>query len=79
MDILDKKFTSKDQEQLKENFKKRLGRYLLRIDEGMNDAKEFLEEDDLIGFFDGCYWPDEKAGRLVNHYDNLRGCPQTKK
>jgi hypothetical protein len=68
MDILDKKFTSKDQEQLKENFKKRLGRYLLRIDEGM---KEFLEEDDLIGFFDGCYWPDEKAGRLVNHYDNL--------
>ncbi|MCM1001327.1 MAG: hypothetical protein KTV72_03280 [Wolbachia endosymbiont of Melophagus ovinus] len=48
-----------------------MGRYLLRIDEGMNDAKEFLEEDDLIGFFDGCYWPDEKAGRLVNHYDNL--------
>ncbi|QOD38095.1 hypothetical protein [Candidatus Wolbachia massiliensis] len=71
MNTLDKKFTSQDQEQLKENFKKRLGRYLLRIDEGMNDAKEFLEEDDLIGFFDGCYWPDEKAGRFVNHYNNL--------
>lgn len=71
MDILDKKLTSKDQEELKENFKKRLGRYLLRIDEGMNDAKEFLNKDDLIGFFDGCYWPDKKAGHLVNHYDNL--------
>ncbi len=71
MDILDKKLTSKDQEELKENFKKRLGRYLLRIDEGMNDAKEFLNKDDLISFFDGCYWPDKKAGHLVNHYDNL--------
>ncbi|WP_246210160.1 hypothetical protein [Wolbachia endosymbiont of Atemnus politus] len=71
MGILDKKFTSQDQEKLKENFKKRLGRYLLRIDEGMNDAKEFLNKDDLIGFFDGCYWPDKKAGHLVNHYDNL--------
>ncbi|KLT22886.1 hypothetical protein wVul_0089 [Wolbachia endosymbiont of Armadillidium vulgare str. wVulC] len=68
MNILDKKFTNEDQ---KKNFENRLGRYLLRMNEGMNDAKELLGEDNLIGFFDGCYWPDEKAGRFVNHYNNL--------
>ncbi len=35
----------------------------------MNDAKEFLKEDGLVGFFDGRYWPGENAE--VNHYDNL--------
>ncbi|WP_264706727.1 hypothetical protein [Wolbachia endosymbiont (group B) of Archips podanus] len=66
MNILDKKFTNEDQ---KKNFENRLGRYLIRIEEGMNDAKEFLKEDGLVGFFDGRYWPGENAE--VNHYDNL--------
>lgn len=35
----------------------------------MNDAKEFLKEDGLVGFFDGRYWPGENAE--VNHCDNL--------
>ncbi|MDE5056208.1 hypothetical protein OZD68_01110 [Wolbachia endosymbiont of Drosophila bicornuta] len=43
MGILDKKLTSKDQEELKENFKKRLGRYLIRIGERMSDGQEFLK------------------------------------
>jgi len=66
MNILDKKFTNEDQ---KKNFENRLGRYLIRIEEGMNDAKEFLKEDGLVGFFDGRYWPGKNAE--VNHYHNL--------
>ncbi|WP_353287734.1 hypothetical protein [Wolbachia endosymbiont (group B) of Gerris lacustris] len=66
MNILDKKFTNEDQ---KKNFENRLGRYLIRIEEGMNDAKEFLKEDGLVGFFDGRYWSGEN--QEFNHYDNL--------
>ncbi len=35
----------------------------------MDDAKEFLKEDGLVGFFDGRYWSGENEE--VNHYDNL--------
>lgn len=71
MGILDKKLTSKDQEELKENFKKRLGRYLIRIGEGMSDGQEFLKTGSAIAFFDGCYVPCPYANRLLNHYDHL--------
>ncbi|MBH5361858.1 hypothetical protein HUB90_01980 [Wolbachia endosymbiont of Kradibia gibbosae] len=71
MGILDKKLTSKDQEELKENFKKRLGRYLIRIGEGMSDGQEFLKTGDAIAFFDGCYVAMSICKHLLNHYDHL--------
>lgn len=64
--ILNEKSIPEDK---RKNFKESLGRYPIRIEEGMNDAKEFLKEDGLVGFFDGRYWPGENAE--VNHYDNL--------
>lgn len=79
MDILDEKlsFKDEDQERLKERrekknkFEERLGRYLLRISEGMDDGKELLGSDNLIAFFDGCYVACKYAGRALNHHDLL--------
>ncbi|WCR58385.1 hypothetical protein [Wolbachia endosymbiont of Ctenocephalides felis wCfeJ] len=79
MNILDEKLSSKNegQERLKEKeekqnkFKERLGRYLLRISEGMDDGKKLLGNDNTITFFDGCYVACKYAGRALNHHDLL--------
>ncbi|WP_244662792.1 hypothetical protein [Wolbachia endosymbiont of Ceratosolen solmsi] len=48
-----------------------MGRYLIRIGEGMSDGQEFLKTGSAIAFFDGCYVPCPYANRLLNHYDHL--------
>ncbi|WP_108784024.1 hypothetical protein [Wolbachia endosymbiont of Bemisia tabaci] len=66
--ILNEKSISEDK---RKNFKKRLGRYLLRIEEGMSNGQEFLKTDSAVAFFDGCYVPCAYAKRSLNHYDHL--------
>ncbi|WP_254229647.1 hypothetical protein [Wolbachia pipientis] len=66
--ILNEKSIPEDK---RRNFKKRLGRYLLRVEEGMSNGQEFLKTDSAIAFFDGCYVPCAYAKRSLNHYDHL--------
>lgn len=66
--ILNEKSIPEDK---RKNFKKRLGRYLLRVEEGMSNGQEFLKTDSAVAFFDGCYVPCAYAKRSLNHYDHL--------
>ncbi|WP_353278989.1 hypothetical protein [Wolbachia endosymbiont (group B) of Longitarsus flavicornis] len=66
--ILNEKSIPEDK---RKNFKKRLGRYLLRVEEGMSNGQEFLKTDSAGAFFDGCYVPCAYAKRSLNHYDHL--------
>lgn len=66
--ILNEKSIPEDK---RENFKKRLSRYLLRVEEGMSNGQEFFKTDSAVAFFDGCYVPCAYAKRSLNHYDHL--------
>ncbi|AZU37089.1 hypothetical protein BBB02_00260 [Wolbachia endosymbiont of Bemisia tabaci] len=66
--ILNEKSIPEDKQK---NFKKRLGRYLLRTEEGMSNGHKFLKTDSVAAFFDGCYVPCAYAKRSLNHYDHL--------
>lgn len=66
--ILNEKSIPEDK---RKNFKKRLGRYLLRVEEGMSNGQEFLKTDSAVAFFDGYYVPCAYAKRSLNHYDHL--------
>ncbi|MFL3876419.1 hypothetical protein [Wolbachia endosymbiont of Trichogramma kaykai] len=63
--ILNEKSIPEDK---RKNFKKRLGGYLLRVEEGMSNGQEFLKTE---VHFDGCYVPCAYAKRSLNNYGHL--------